>query len=86
MLKLAVGQKTSASPVQPMRSSRWGQSVGVSRKLPIWPQKALWISWLTLALEVSTWPMTARSEWMTQPVKSSRRMLSTPVTFTKRKP
>ena len=41
IVKDAVGAKTCASPVQPMRSSRCGQSVGTSRKLPIWPQNAL---------------------------------------------
>ena len=41
MLKAAVRANTWASPVQPSRSSRCGQSVGTSRKLPFWPQTML---------------------------------------------
>ena len=37
ILKQAVGQKTCASPVQPMRSFLCGQSVGTSRKFPRCP-------------------------------------------------
>ena len=37
MLNVAVREKTWASPVHPSRSSRCGQSVGTSRKLPFWP-------------------------------------------------
>ena len=36
--KDAVGAKTCRSPVQPSRSSRCGQSVGTSTKLPRMPQ------------------------------------------------
>ena len=32
-LKQAVGENRAMSPVQPCRSSRWGQSVGMSTKL-----------------------------------------------------
>ncbi len=41
MLKVAVPTKICASPVQPARSSRCGQSVGMLRKLPRWPQRML---------------------------------------------
>ncbi len=41
MLKAAVREKTCASPVQPSRSSRCGQSVGTSTKLPFCPQRRL---------------------------------------------
>ena len=54
MLKQAVPQKAWASPVQPMRSSRWGQSVGTSTKLPLWPHRALSASRFTFSLLVST--------------------------------
>src|SRR5579862_1330212 len=41
MLYDAARQKTSASPVQPRRSSRWGQSVGTPTKFERWPQRML---------------------------------------------
>ncbi len=58
MLKLAVREKTWASPVQPRRSSRCGQSVGTSRKLPFWPQRMLCWSWFSSGFEVSKRPVT----------------------------
>jgi hypothetical protein len=42
VLWAAVGANTCASPIQPMRSSRCGQSVGTLRKLPRWPQTMFW--------------------------------------------
>ena len=56
MLKAAVREKAWASPVQPSRSSRCGQSVGTSRKLPFCPQTMLCWSWLMSGLEVSNSP------------------------------
>jgi hypothetical protein len=71
MLKLAVREKTCASPVQPSRSSRCGQSVGTSRKLPFWPQRMLRCSWLSSGFDVSKLPVTAMSECTTTPVSAS---------------
>ena len=71
MLKLAVREKTCASPVQPRRSSRCGQSVGTSRKLPFCPQRMLCWSWLSSGFEVSNVPVTAMSECTTTPVSAS---------------
>ena len=73
MLKAAVREKTCASPVQPSRSSRCGQSVGTSRKLPFCPQ-------LDVVLELvqerargrRSAPVTGMSEWTTTPVRLSR--------------
>ena len=36
-LNAAVLENACASPVQPSRSSRCGQSVGTSKKFPFWP-------------------------------------------------
>ncbi len=73
MLKAAASQKIWASPVQPMRSSRCGQSVGTPRKLPRWLHRVLrtiaWISGLSIraapdrgASLCSTTPSTASGE------------------------
>ena len=40
----AVGENTCASPVHPSRSSRCGQSVGTSTKLPFCPQENVVLS------------------------------------------
>ena len=71
MLNAAVGANTCASPVQPMRSSRCGQSVGTSRKFPFWPQTMLLWSWLTSGFDVTISPAFDMSEWTTIPVTLS---------------
>ncbi len=71
MLNAAVGAKTWASPVQPMRSSRCGQSVGTSRKLPFCPHTMLCCSWLIAVFDVSKLPVGVMSEWITMPVRLS---------------
>jgi hypothetical protein len=71
MLKAAVREKTWASPVQPSRSSRCGQSVGTSRKLPFCPQRMLCWSWSSIGFDVVSRPVTAMSEWTTTPVRPS---------------
>ena len=45
-LNKAVSEKTCASPVQPKRSSRCGQSIGISRKLSFWLLNAFSILYL----------------------------------------
>ena len=62
MTKQAVELNTWASPVQPMRSSRWGQSVGTSTKLSFWLHLALRIKRFTFSLPVSKKPISSRSE------------------------
>ena len=70
MLMHAVRQKAWQSPVQPSRSSRCGQSVGTSTKLPRCPHWMLWKSWLTRSSEQPKPEVTAMSELMTTPAKS----------------
>ena len=68
-LKAAVRAKAWASPVQPMRSLRCGQSVGTSRKLPFWPQTDVALELVEErvgALEVAAGG-SCMSEWTTQP-------------------
>ena len=77
----AVAQKTCASPVQPSRSSRWGQSVGTSKKLPFWPQTEFKNSRLTSGEEVSMVPIRSSREPRTQAVKSAGSGASNPSTF-----
>ena len=61
-LKQAVRANTAMSPVQPMRSSRWGQSVGMSTKLERPPQRMFcWSRLMRLSEEVKL-PVDARSE------------------------
>src|SRR5476651_1332405 len=55
-LRAAVGAKTCASPIQPRRSSRCGQSVGTLRKFPRWPQTMFEKSWLRSLSEDSHVP------------------------------
>lgn len=78
----AVAEMMAASPVQPRRSSRWGQSVGMSRKLSNCPHMALRNSWLTRLSAVSMEPVGSMSERMCTPAKSSGRTWETPSTFT----
>ncbi len=70
MLKEAVRTKTWASPVQPRRSSRCGQSVGRSTKLPRWLQVMLLWSWFRSPSEQAKLPVSGMSEWSTTPVSS----------------
>ena len=58
------------SPVQPSRSSRWGQSVGTSTKLPRWPQTTLLCSRLSRSSEHSKVPV--RSQVGGAPPRPSR--------------
>ncbi len=48
-LNEAVRQNTSASPIQPSRSSRCGQSVGTLRKFPRCPHRMLLHNWFTVS-------------------------------------
>src|SRR5215218_3514682 len=68
ILKEAVRVKIWASPIQPRRSSRCGQSVGTLRKLPRWPQTMFSWSLLTRELEHSKDPLGGVAEWTTRPV------------------
>ena len=58
ILYAPVFAKTCISPVQPIRSLRCGQSVGISRKLPISPQRILCWSLLISGFEHSNSPVT----------------------------
>ena len=68
---VAVRTKIWASPIHPSRSSRCGQSVGMLKKLPRWPQSMLDTSWLTIGLSHSNVPALGVSECRTQPVTAS---------------
>src|SRR5690242_12607050 len=68
MLNAAVGANTCASPVQPRRSSRCGQSVGTSTKLPRCPHTMFCCSLFTSALLDSNVPVGVMSEYATMPV------------------
>ena len=57
----AVGENTWMSPVQPSRSSRCGQSVGTSRKLPRIPQTTFSWNRLSSSCEDSNQPVRRRS-------------------------
>ena len=60
--KVAVAEKACASPVHPSRSSLWGQSVGMSIKLPFCPHWILCCSLLTRVSEVEKLPVASMSE------------------------
>src|SRR2546425_781328 len=67
------------SPVQPRRSSRCGQSVGTSRKLPRMLQTTFSWSRLIRGSEHSNHPVRSRSEWQTTArISSSCRVLGQP--------
>src|SRR5438045_6168871 len=51
ILNVAVLEKACASPVHPKRSSRCGQSVGTSKKLPFCPHWILCCNWFNKGLE-----------------------------------
>src|ERR1043166_5174668 len=68
MLNAAVRANTWASPVQPSRSSRWGQSVGTSRKLLRCPQTMFCCSRFKSESDVSRDPVGARSDDTAIPV------------------
>ena len=59
-------------PVQPRRSSRCGQSVGISTKFPFWPHMMLCWSWLRSGSEHSKLPVGVMSEWSTITASVSR--------------
>ena len=60
-----------ASPIQPSRSSRCGQSVGTLRKLPRWPQWMFDCNWLSRGSEQVNSPARGVSEPITMPVTAS---------------
>src|SRR6201991_1818252 len=70
MLYDAVRENTCASPVQPRRSSRCGQSVGTSRKLPFCPNWMLCCNWLIIGLDEVNVPVGFISEYMAIAVTS----------------
>ncbi len=61
----AVGAKTWMSPVQPTRSSRWGQSVGRSTKLSRMLHTTFECSWFRPACELSNVPVRRIPVWIT---------------------
>ena len=83
----AVGAKTCRSPVQPSRSSRCGQSVGRSTKLPRMPQTTFSCSRSTSASEQVKVPVRRRSVWTTTASRASAvSSPGQPVTSAYRKP
>ena len=68
----AAGAKTWASPVQPVRS-RWGQSVGIHRKLARWDHTTFLCSRVRRASEQANPPVAGRSEARTTPTASRAR-------------
>ena len=78
--KEAVGAKTWMSPVHPSRSSRCGQSVGTSRKLPRMPHTTFSCSWLRSASEEVNQPVRRSSLPRTTRAMSSALSSSIPVT------
>ena len=79
-LKQAVGANTAMSPVQPMRSSRWGQSVGISMKLERAPHWMLDCSWLSILSEHSKLPICRTSDQRAS-ASTVKSAWSTPVTL-----
>ena len=71
--RVAVAANTWMSPVQPSRSSRCGQSVGTSRKLPRMPHTMFSWSWLTRGSEHANQPVRTMSECSTTAVMCSGR-------------
>ena len=59
----AVGAKTCRSPVQPTRSSRCGQSVGMSTKFPRMLHTTFSCSFSSSGSEQENQPVRSRSEW-----------------------
>lgn len=58
-----MGAKTWMSPVQPRRSSRWGQSVGMSTKLPRMLHTTFSWSRLTIGSLHSNQPVRCMAVW-----------------------
>ena len=85
---VALGANTWRSPVQPRRSSRCGQSVGTSTKLPRIPQTTFSCSRSSSSFEHVNVPVRSKSEWITTAVKSrgSTSASGQPSTSTYRKP
>ncbi len=71
MLKAAASQNTLASPSQPSRSSRCGQSVGMPVKLERWLQSAFNHMRSMSGLSIRKFPVIGRSEEMTSPSRSA---------------
>ena len=65
-----MGAKTLASPIQPSRSSRCGQSVMTLWRLPRRPHRVFSKILLTSGEEVSTVPAGGASECSTSPVSA----------------
>ena len=70
-LKVDVAAKMAMSPVQPSRSSRCGQSVGIDSMFERSPQRMLCCNWLTSALEVVSVPSWAPVVHAARPVTLS---------------
>ena len=66
----AAGAKTWMSPVHPTRS-RWGQSVGIDRKLARWLHTVLECNWVRRASEHANSPVGSRCDPMTTAVAAS---------------
>ena len=77
--KLAVGANTWMSPVQPSRSSRWGQSVGTSTKFPRIPQTTFSWNRSSCGLDELNQPVRRRSEPTTTASTSSARTSGRPL-------
>ncbi len=56
-----------ASPIQPIRSSRWSQSVGMLWRFVFWPQVMMRWSRLRMSLEAAKLPTGRTAEWTTRP-------------------
>lgn len=69
--KETVSANMLISPVQPSRSSRWGQSVGMPTKLPRMLHTMFSCSRLSRGSEQRKCPVRRMSEWITTPTTSS---------------
>src|ERR1700761_2570278 len=76
ILNDAVRENTCASPVQPKRSSRCGQSVGTSKKLPFCPHWILCCSWLIIGFDDVKLPVGVISEYNATAVTSPGLIIS----------
>ena len=74
----AVGAKTPMSPVQPRRSSRWGQSVGTVMKLSMVDHRVFSTSLATGSLEQSNQAARSMPAETTRAVAAARRASSSP--------
>ena len=70
-LKMAVCENAWMSPIQPIRSSRWGQSVGTPSILPRCTHSTQCMILFNRSLEHSNRPASAAAEWNTRPTTAS---------------